>query len=85
METERRDRAAVRIMLIAIGLVLATVVAVELVLRVERVLVWMVIAVFFTTALPVVFSRTVKLNPLRPITQLTAGDGSVAATPQTSS
>ncbi|HEY0451124.1 AI-2E family transporter [Actinophytocola sp.] len=51
METERRERVAVRIMLIAIALGLATLVAVELVLRVERVLVWMVIAVFFTTAL----------------------------------
>ncbi|MFL6145418.1 MAG: AI-2E family transporter [Labedaea sp.] len=51
MDDERRDRSATRIMLIGIGLVLATVVAVALVLRVDRVLVWMVIALFFATAL----------------------------------
>ena len=51
MDEERRGRSPVRIILIAIALVLATAVLVEFVLRVERVLVWMVIAVFFTTAL----------------------------------
>jgi predicted PurR-regulated permease PerM len=45
----------VRTILATIGLVLATVVAVLFVMRVERVLVWMVIALFFTVALyPVV-------------------------------
>jgi predicted PurR-regulated permease PerM len=38
-------------MLIAIGLGLATLILVELVLRVERVLVWIAIAAFFTAAL----------------------------------
>ena len=51
MQAEGRERTAVRIMLIAIALGLATVVLVEIVLRVERVLVWMVVALFFTTAL----------------------------------
>jgi len=51
MDEERRGRSPVRIILIAIALVLATAVLVEFVLRVERVLVCMVIAVFFTTAL----------------------------------
>jgi predicted PurR-regulated permease PerM len=51
MDNERRTYTPVRIVLIAIALGLATVVLVEFVLRVERVLVWMVIAVFFTTAL----------------------------------
>ena len=43
--------AAGRIILIAIALVLATVVLVEFVLHVERVLVWMVVVLFFTAAL----------------------------------
>ncbi|HET9143619.1 AI-2E family transporter [Actinophytocola sp.] len=47
----RQDRAVVRIIVIAIGLLLATAVLVALVLRVERVLVWLLIAVFFATAL----------------------------------
>jgi predicted PurR-regulated permease PerM len=51
MNDERRSYTPVRIILLAIVLGLATVVLVEFVLRVERVLVWMVIAVFFTTAL----------------------------------
>jgi predicted PurR-regulated permease PerM len=41
----------VRTILATIGLVLATVVVVLFVMRVERVLVWMLIAVFFTVAL----------------------------------
>jgi predicted PurR-regulated permease PerM len=49
------ERVPVRTILTAIGLVLATVVAVQFVMRVERVLVWMVIALFFAVALyPVV-------------------------------
>jgi hypothetical protein len=45
----------VRTILTTIGLVLATVVAVLFVMQVERVLVWMVVALFFTVALyPVV-------------------------------
>jgi predicted PurR-regulated permease PerM len=48
-------RIAVRTMLTAIGLVLATLALVLIVARVERVLVWIVIAVFFAVALnPVV-------------------------------
>ena len=48
-------RVPVRTILATIGLVLATVVAVLFIQRVERVLVWMVIALFFTVALfPVV-------------------------------
>ncbi|HEU5470471.1 MAG TPA: AI-2E family transporter [Actinophytocola sp.] len=46
-----RDRAVARVVLIAIGLVLATLVAILIVLRVQRVLIWMVIAVFLTAAL----------------------------------
>ncbi|MEN3297944.1 MAG: hypothetical protein V7633_2 [Pseudonocardia sp.] len=45
----------VRTIVTAIGLVLATYVAVQFVLRVERVLIWMIVALFFTVALfPVV-------------------------------
>jgi predicted PurR-regulated permease PerM len=50
-----RGQVPIRTILAAIGLVLATVVAVLFVMRVERVLVWMVIALFFSVALyPVV-------------------------------
>jgi predicted PurR-regulated permease PerM len=51
MSEERRTHTPVRIILLAIVLGLATLVLVEFVLRVERVLVWMLVAVFFTTAL----------------------------------
>jgi predicted PurR-regulated permease PerM len=44
-------RVPVRTILATIGLVLATVVAVLFVMRVEQVLVWMLIALFFTVAL----------------------------------
>src|SRR3954464_16022266 len=45
------ERVPVRTILTAIGLVLLTVVAVGLVQRVERILVWLVIAAFFAVAL----------------------------------
>ncbi len=52
---EARSRVPVRTILTTIGLVLATGVAVLLVMRVERVLIWMVVALFFAVALyPVV-------------------------------
>jgi predicted PurR-regulated permease PerM len=44
-------RVPVRTILAAIGLVLATIVAVLFVMRVEQVLVWMLVALFFTVAL----------------------------------
>jgi predicted PurR-regulated permease PerM len=50
-DDERRGRVPVRTILATIGLVLATAVVVLFVMRVERVLVWMLIAVFFTVAL----------------------------------
>ena len=46
-----RATVPVRTILVTIGLILATVVAVLFVMRVERVLVWMLIALFFTVAL----------------------------------
>ena len=50
-----RASVPVRTILATIGLILATVVAVLLVMRVEQVLVWMLIALFFTVAIyPVV-------------------------------
>jgi predicted PurR-regulated permease PerM len=49
--TDASTRVPVRTILATIGLVLATVVAVLFVMRVEQVLVWMLIAVFFTVAL----------------------------------
>ncbi|NMH77034.1 AI-2E family transporter [Pseudonocardia xinjiangensis] len=52
---EARSRVPVRTILTTIGLVLATGVAVLLVTRVERVLIWMAVALFFAVALyPVV-------------------------------
>ncbi|WP_433558710.1 AI-2E family transporter [Pseudonocardia xinjiangensis] len=52
---EARSRVPVRTILTTIGLLLATGVAVLLVMRVERVLIWMVVALFFAVALyPVV-------------------------------
>src|SRR3954447_9285725 len=54
-EVPVRATVPVRTILATIGLVLATVVAVLFIMRVEQVLVWMVIALFFTVALyPVV-------------------------------
>src|SRR3954454_11244801 len=54
-EVPVRASVPVRTILATIGLILATVVAVLLVMRVEQVLVWMLIALFFTVALyPVV-------------------------------
>src|SRR4051795_4860053 len=54
-EVPVRATVPVRTILATIGLILATVVAVLFVMRVEQVLVWMVIALFFTVALyPVV-------------------------------
>ena len=54
-EVPVRATVPVRTILVTIGLILATVVAVLFVMRVERVLVWMLIALFFTVALyPVV-------------------------------
>ena len=50
-EVRVRATVPVRTILATIGLILATVVAVLFVRRVEQVLVWMVIAVFFTVAL----------------------------------
>jgi predicted PurR-regulated permease PerM len=50
-EVPVRATVPVRTILATIGLILATVVAVLFVRRVEQVLVWMVIAVFFTVAL----------------------------------
>jgi predicted PurR-regulated permease PerM len=50
-----RSRVPVRTILTTIGLVLATGIAVLLVMRVERVLIWMLVALFFAVALyPVV-------------------------------
>jgi predicted PurR-regulated permease PerM len=50
-----RTQVPTRTILATIGLVLATAVAVLFVMRVERILVWMVVALFFTVALfPVV-------------------------------
>jgi predicted PurR-regulated permease PerM len=50
-----RERVPVRTILTAIGLVLATMVAVLLVVRVERILVWLLVAGFFAVTLyPVV-------------------------------
>src|SRR3954467_5267048 len=46
-----RASVPVRTILATIGLILATVVAVMFVMRVEQVLVWMLIALFFTLAL----------------------------------
>jgi len=54
-EVPVRASVPVRTILATIGLILATVVAVLLVMRVEQVLVWMLIALFFTVAIyPVV-------------------------------
>src|SRR3954447_5863536 len=54
-EVPVRATVPVRTILATIGLVLATIVAVLFIMRVEQVLVWMVIALFFTVALyPVV-------------------------------
>ena len=50
-EVPVRATVPVRTILATIGLILATVVAVLFVMRVEQVLVWMVIALFFTVAL----------------------------------
>src|SRR3954468_4485796 len=50
-EVPGRASVPVRTILATIGLILATVVAVLFVMRVEQVLVWMVIALFFTVAL----------------------------------
>jgi predicted PurR-regulated permease PerM len=50
-EVPVRATVPVRTILATIGLILATVVAVLFVMRVEQVLVWMLIAVFFTVAL----------------------------------
>jgi len=50
-EVPVRATVPVRTILATIGLVLATVVAVLFVMRVEQVLVWMLIALFFTVAL----------------------------------
>ena len=47
----QQRQVPVRTILTTIGLVLATVVAVLFVMQVERVLVWMVVALFFTVAL----------------------------------
>jgi predicted PurR-regulated permease PerM len=58
------SRVPVRTIMATIGLVLATVVAVELIMRVEQVLVWMVIALVFTVALcPVVNWTQRHLSP----------------------
>jgi hypothetical protein len=46
-----RASVPVRTILATIGLILATVVAVLFVMRVEQVLVWMLIALFFTVAI----------------------------------
>ena len=55
MVSDAPSRVPVRTILATIGLVLSTVVAVLFVMRVEQVLVWMLIALFFTVALyPVV-------------------------------
>jgi predicted PurR-regulated permease PerM len=54
-EVPVRATVPIRTILATIGLILATIVAVLFVMRVEQVLVWMVIALFFTVALfPVV-------------------------------
>jgi predicted PurR-regulated permease PerM len=54
-EVPVRATVPVRTILATIGLILATIIAVLFVMRVEQVLVWMVIALFFTVALyPVV-------------------------------
>jgi predicted PurR-regulated permease PerM len=50
-EVPVRASVSVRTILATIGLILATVVAVQFVLRVEQVLTWMLIALFFTVAL----------------------------------
>ena len=50
-EVPVRATVPVRTILATIGLILATVVAVLFVIQVERVLVWMLIAVFFTVTL----------------------------------
>src|SRR3954447_6135915 len=50
-EVPVRATVPVRTILATIGLVLATVVAVLFIMRVEQVLSWMVIALFFTVAL----------------------------------
>ena len=50
-EVPVRATVPVRTILAVIGLILATVLAVLFVMRVEQVLVWMIIAVFFTVAL----------------------------------
>src|SRR3954453_6878975 len=50
-EVPGRATVPVRTILATIGLILATVVAVLFVMRVEQVLVWMLIALFFTVAL----------------------------------
>lgn len=66
------SRVPVRTILAAIGLVLATVVAVLFVMRVEQVLVWMVIALFFTVALYPVVNWTQRhlWPPLRSLATL---------------
>ena len=51
VEVPVRATVPVRTILAVIGLILATVVAVLFVMRVEQVLVWMIIALFFTVAL----------------------------------
>ncbi|KDN21769.1 AI-2E family transporter [Amycolatopsis rifamycinica] len=51
MTAKSVERTATHILLIAIGLGLAAIVLVEFVLRVQRVLVWLAIAAFFTAAL----------------------------------
>jgi predicted PurR-regulated permease PerM len=51
MSSQRAYRVPVRTILATIGLTLATVVAVVFVMHVQRVLVWMLIAVVFTVAL----------------------------------
>ena len=51
MTTRQREPVPVRTLAAGIGMVLATVVAVLVVVRVERVLVWLVVSLFLTTAL----------------------------------
>ncbi|MGH4025857.1 MAG: AI-2E family transporter [Pseudonocardiaceae bacterium] len=54
-EPERRDRVPVRTILVTISLVLATALSLLLIYEIRRVLVWMIIALFFAVALyPVV-------------------------------
>jgi predicted PurR-regulated permease PerM len=67
-----RSRVPVRTILATIGLVLATVVAVQFIIRVEQVLIWMVIALFFTVALYPVVNWTQRhlWPPLRSLATL---------------